>query len=78
MVVIHRSASGKPSIEGFAIPSFVFSIDSKQDGSQSRGYGASRAVLFVYNLDLLVDYPQLHRSILTRNIKQRSIEAPSL
>jgi hypothetical protein len=31
-------------------------IDSKQNGSPSRGYSASRALLFVHDLDLLVDY----------------------
>ncbi|HCP90700.1 MAG TPA: hypothetical protein DIT76_01430, partial [Spartobacteria bacterium] len=30
--------------------------DSKQDGSQSRGYSASRASLFVYDFDLLVEH----------------------
>jgi hypothetical protein len=36
-------------------PVYADVTQAKQDGSQSRGYSASRASLFVYDFDLLID-----------------------
>ena len=51
-----RIDSSRVSVATGLWPVYADATQAKQDGSQSRGYSASRASLLVYDLDLLVDY----------------------